>query len=119
MTNANKRKGTAYEVDVRNTLREEGLDVERLVLNGQKDEGDLVVTVGASKYILEAKNRQQIDLAQYTREAVAEADNYADNRPAIDRAHVTGVAVVKRRGASVLDSYVVTTLREFFKVGQE
>lgn len=110
---SSKRKGSAFESALVTTLREHGLEAERLHLNGKEDEGDLVVRDQWGKLIVEAKNEAKIDLARYIKEALEEADNYTRHR-GIDRQEVTGVAIVKARGKSILDSYVVLTLAEFF-----
>lgn len=109
---SSKRKGSTFESALVTTLREHGLEAERLHLNGKEDEGDLVVRDQWGKLIVEAKNEAKIDLARYIKEALEEADNYTRHR-GMDRQEVTGVAIVKARGKSILDSYVVTTLREF------
>lgn len=110
---SSKRKGSAFESGLTQTLREHGLEAERLHLNGKEDEGDLVVQDQWGKVIVEAKNEAKIDLARYVKEAFEEADNYVKHR-GLDRQEVTAVAIVKARGKSILDSYVVTTVREYF-----
>jgi Holliday junction resolvase len=60
MANPNGRKGAAFEIAVRNYLRNAGIFVERLVKNGKHDEGDLVCIVAGKTYILELKNRKKL-----------------------------------------------------------
>jgi len=117
MTNANKRKGSQFEVDLRNGLREAGLDVERLVLNGAKDEGDLVVKTGITT-IIEAKNEARLDLPRYLRELADEVENYRTARK-LDRQAVDGVVVVKRRNHNWRKAYVVTTVENYFNLQED
>lgn len=113
---ANKRKGARWETDLLNGLRGEGYEVERLRLAGREDEGDLVIRTAQNPefLVVEAKNAA-MNPAEFTREAIVEADNFAKRRN-ITRRRVSGVAVVKRRNANWRDAYVVTTLREFLKL---
>ena len=115
---ANKRKGAQWQTDIRNVLRDGKYDVEILELSGKEDEGDLVVRMGDGQYIIiEAKNEQRIDISGYLNEAATEADNFAKHRPAVDREKVQPIAVVKARGKSVMDAYVIVRMRDFFKFG--
>jgi predicted transcriptional regulator of viral defense system len=113
---ANKRKGAQWQSDVRNVLRSAAYDVEILELSGKEDEGDLVVRLGNGRYIIiEAKNEQAINISGYLAEASVEADHFAAHRPAVDRENVQPVAVVKARGKSTEDSYVLIRFRDFFE----
>lgn len=112
---ASKRKGAQWQSDIRNVLRDAGYDVEILELSGKEDEGDLVVRMGGGNYVvIEAKNEAKIDLPGYLREAFAEADNFAAHRPGVDREKVTPIVVVKARGKSASQAYVVRRLDDYF-----
>lgn len=117
MTSASKARGSAFELGVLKYLREAGFDTERLRLAGKEDEGDLVVKDGAI-HILECKATARLDLPGYLREAEVEAGNYAKHRN-LDPAIVNGVAVIKRRNASIGQAYVVMTLDQYFSVNQK
>jgi Holliday junction resolvase len=110
---ANKAKGARWQSELRNGLRNQGFDVERLVLTGKEDEGDLVVrATGTERVVIEAKDAT-MDVGTFCREAMTEADNYAKHRD-LDRTDVKGVAVVKRRGKNWREAYVITTLADYF-----
>src|SRR5690606_26506269 len=115
---ASRRKGASFETDLVKGLRAEGFDVERLTKTGKEDEGDAVLTDSWGKVVIEAKNEQKIDLPGYIREALLEADHYAKHR-GLDRQEVTGIAVVKARGKSWRESYVVTSLAEFLDLEEK
>lgn len=120
MGSASKRKGTAWETAIRDTLRASGVDVERLVLAGTKDEGDLVAKWedrrGRDRVaVIEAKNRQKIDLAAYVREAETERDAYCAARN-IPPSTVEAVAFVKRRNHGVMKAYAVMELGEYLSL---
>lgn len=112
---ANKRKGAQWQTDIKNVLRGSGYDVEILELSGKEDEGDLVVRLGDGKYIvIEAKNEATISIPGYLAEAEVEADNFAKHRPqSVKRENVQPVAIVKARGKSVEDAYVLIKLRNY------
>lgn len=115
MSSANKRKGTQWEVDLRDRLRGDGFDVERLALSGAQDEGDLVLKLGplwSDTFIIEAKNAGRMDLAGWIAEAQTEAINYADHR-GISVPH--WVVAHKRRGKGVGESYVTMTMSEWLR----
>lgn len=117
MTNRNKAKGTAWETDVRKYLREHQLDVEPLRQLGTVDEGDLVVRTPNTdaRIVLEAKNRGQVSLPQFLREAADESALYAHNR-GIPQASTFGVAVVKARQKPTGQAYAVLTLEDFVRL---
>lgn len=98
--NASKQKGTRFESDVCAYLNEHGHPVERRALAGALDKGDIAGLAG----IVECKAEKQIDLPAYMREVDAEIANA--NAP-------WGVAVVKARGKSTGEAYVVTPLRRW------
>lgn len=114
MAHPSKVKGSRYERDVREWLRGRGYPAERLPLAGVEDEGDIVLPITWDRTdILELKAENRIDLPGYLRELKRERENYAKHR-SLDPDHVGGVVVIKRRLANVGQSYVVTTLEEYY-----
>jgi hypothetical protein len=114
VTNRPKAIGTAFETATGRTLVTGGIaDVERLANTGAQDEGDLVVKDLGHVYVLECKATQKINLASYVDQARLEAEHYRIRRN-LPVGSVTGVAVIKRRNKSIRDSYVVSTLADFF-----
>ncbi|WNV90332.1 hypothetical protein [Umezawaea sp. Da 62-37] len=112
---ANRRRGAQWQSDLRNGLRESGLDVERLVLTGKEDEGDLVVRDFAKPgdfVVIEAK-AGQLHVTDFVRQALAEGGHFAAHR-SLDRARVASIAVVKRRGMNWKDALVLTTVGDYF-----
>jgi hypothetical protein len=112
MANPNGRKGAAFEIAVRDYLRRAGVFVERLVKNGKNDEGDLVCVIAGETFILELKNRKKLDLPQFWREAVVEAENYGKAR---DVATPISYVIIKRRNAPIEQAWVVETLDQWLK----
>lgn len=115
---SHKARGKGYESDIRDWFRGLGYDAERLVLAGSKDEGDVVVR-GAfmgRHLILECKAPgagNGIDLSGWTREAQVEATNYSNARD-IGRDKVFPAVLIKARGKSLSDSYLVLRLGDVF-----
>jgi hypothetical protein len=103
-------KGSAYELDLLRYFRNDGIDAERTRLAGKFDEGDLCLRIGGLPYVLEAKNRKQVDLAGWCDEAMGEAINYSNAR----NIEVPHFAVVhKRRMHPVSRSFVTLPLHEY------
>ena len=113
MSAKNKRKGASFELDVMKWFRSKGVNAERLRLSGQKDEGDLVVIVAGKTFILELKNTKVLNLPQFWREAVVEAQNYAGAR-GITPAPLSYV-LVKRRSAGIEQAWVVQDLQQWLE----
>jgi len=112
---AGKRKGSQFECDLLRYFRETvSLPAERLHLAGQKDEGDLAVQDIGLTYLIEAKAEARMTFASYVKEARIEAAHYAFAR-GIDPERVFPLAVVKRAGLPIGESYVVSTLTDFFR----
>lgn len=110
-----RRKGASFELDVLKWIREEtGLRAERLRLAGKNDEGDIAVDDVGLVYVIECKNEQKISLAGYVTESITEARNYAAAR-SLTVDDIMPIVVIKRRGRPIGDSYVLSTLTEFFK----
>lgn len=116
---SHKARGATFETDLRNYFRRIGLDSERLARTGARDEGDVVVREKFIGHIgvIEAKAPGQsgrIDLSGWTKEAQVEAQNYSEAR-GIERASVLPAVVIKARGKSIEDSYLVLRLGDVFK----
>jgi hypothetical protein len=110
---AARARGKRWETELRQGLREYGMDVESLRLAGANDEGDMVIRFPDSNVVIEAKNTASVSLSGFVGEALAEASNYSTKRN-IPRSLTTGIAIIKRRGHNWKDAYVLTTVREFF-----
>ena len=115
---SHKARGANFETDLRDYFRRIGLDSERLARTGARDEGDVVVRSDFLGYIgiIEAKAPGQsgrIDLSGWTKEAQLEATHYAEAR-GIDREAVLPAVIIKARGKSVEDSYLVFRLGDVF-----
>ena len=111
---SHKARGANYETDIRDEFRDKGYDAERLARAGSKDEGDVVVKGNflGKIGILECKApgaNGKITLSGWTKEAQVEADNYAKARN-IDRNKILPAVVIKARGKSIADSYLVLRL---------
>lgn len=105
---ASKRKGTAFEVAVRDFIDSQGIACFRTAPAGARDEGDLVVP--SWDCIIECKNARAIDLAGAVDEALIEAGHAKASY---------GIAVVKRRLAPVNQAYVVMPLNVFTRLMKE
>ena len=94
-----RRTGTAYETVVVAYLTAHGFPhAERRAMNGNADRGDIA---GVGGWAVECKAVRALDLAGWATEATREAAN----------AHSPWWAVIiKRRGRSVAESYVVVSL---------
>jgi hypothetical protein len=112
LSNRSKQKGTAFETLIRDHLKEQWSDdIERLPLSGEKDRGDIAnFRVGTGRHLvaLELKNRTQISLSQWVREAQEEAENYNA---------IAGAVVCKRKGkAAAGEQFIVATLSDFLTI---
>lgn len=113
MTNRSKQKGTAFESLVRDYLQQAWSPiVERMPLSGNADRGDLSnFRVGTKQQHLiafELKNRTQMSLSQWVREAQEEAMNYDA---------VAGVVCHKRKGKGAAgEQFVTMTLEDFLTI---
>lgn len=116
MSAAGKRKGSQFELDLLKGLRNEGIDAERLRLAGVNDEGDLVLKVGGLVHIIEAKNRQQMDLSGWVVEAEKEARNYGQARGTGYLPHYA--VYIKKRNAGLFEGYAVMPIHEHLRLIQ-
>lgn len=116
---SHKARGATYEIDITKYFRGIGYDAERLARRGSKDEGDVVIRtdfIGGTIGILECKAPgagNAIDLSGWTKEAQVEAGNYAEAR-GLKREAILSAVVIKARGKSIEDSYLVLRLGDVF-----
>ena len=115
---SHQRRGSGYETDAKDWFRAHGYDCERLARTGAKDEGDLVVRSDflGSIGVIECKAPgagNKIDLSGWTKEAQIEATHYAQAR-GLDREQVLPAILIKARGKSIADSYLVFRLGDVF-----
>ena len=114
-----KVRGATYETDSKDFFRNLGYDAERLARTGAKDEGDVVVRadfLGANIGIIECKAPgagNAISLSGWTKEAQTEAAHYAEAR-GLSRESVLAAVLIKARGKSIADSYLVLRLGDVF-----
>lgn len=103
-----KQKGTAFETALANYLSEiVGQPVERRALKGTADDGDLHLPTPGGRLIIEAKNHQRMELADWVDQADAEAGNADKRFPDV----LGGVVVHKRRGKGrAADQYATMRL---------
>lgn len=106
--------GKKYETDLMKFFRSNSLDVERLRLTGEEDEGDLLLRFDTGeRLVVEAKRRKAMDLGGWLQEAEVEAKNYAKHRGI--PTPVGFVVVHYRRQHGLSQSYVTTTLEEYLR----
>ena len=116
---SHKARGATFETDTKDFFRTLGYDAERLARTGAKDEGDVVVRadfLGASIGIIECKAPgagNAINLSGWSKEAQTEATHYAEAR-GIDRNVILPAVLIKARGKSIADSYLVLRLGDVF-----
>lgn len=108
------RAGKAYEGELMRYAREQGVDIERLRLTGEEDEGDLLIRGEHARYVIEAKRTKTLDLAGWVKEASQERENY-DKHRGYALVPTRFVVVHKARGKGLGGSYVTTTLDEWLK----
>lgn len=114
-----KVRGATYETDIKNYFRGIGYSAERLARTGELDEGDVVIgkdflgKIG----VIECKAPgagNAIDLSGWSKEARREAENYSKAR-GLDSEQVLPAVLIKARGRSIADSYLVFRLGDIFK----
>ena len=115
---SHKARGATFETDIKDWFREHGYDSERLARTGAKDEGDVVVRKDflGGIGVIEAKAPGQsgrIDLSGWTKEAQVEATHYAEAR-GIKREDIVSAVIIKARGKSISDAYLVLRLGDVF-----
>jgi Holliday junction resolvase len=115
---SHKARGATFETDIRNWFRANGYDAERLARTGAKDEGDVAVRADflGSIGVIECKAPgagNKIDLSGWTKEAQLEATHYAEARGK-PRSEVMAAVIIKARGKSISDAYLVLRLGDVF-----
>jgi Holliday junction resolvase len=115
---SHKARGATFESDIRDWFRHRGFDAERLARVGSRDEGDVVVKTDflGSIGILECKApgaSNAINLSGWQKESQVEATHYAQAR-GIDREAILPAVVIKARGKSIDDAYLVLRLGDVF-----
>lgn len=115
---SHKARGATYETDTKSWFRSKGYDAERLARTGAKDEGDIVVRSDFLGHIgiIECKAPgagNGIDLSGWTKEAQTEATHYSQAR-GLDRESILSAVLIKARGKSIEDSYLVLRLGDVF-----
>lgn len=115
---SHKARGATFESDIRDWFRARGYDAERLARAGAKDEGDVVVKTDflGSIGIIECKApgaNGKITLSGWTAEAQVEATHYAEARN-INRSEILPSVIIKARGKSIDDAYLVFRLGDVF-----
>lgn len=115
MGNRAKKTGTKHETHTVTWFKAHGWPyARRIVLKGQRDEGDIDLGNGIP-VVLEAKAERAVTLAAYVKELGAEIVN-ADAE--------TGFVIIKRRGTTDVGKYYALTtvehantlLRQVYKV---
>jgi hypothetical protein len=103
MANPSKRKGTSWEVEVRDHFHANGYpQVERLAQGGVKDRADLWGIVGM---VIGCKNRREITLAEFMDEIQVQKANAGAS---------IGVEIIKRRNKPVGKAYLVMEFDDLF-----
>lgn len=115
---SHKRRGFNFETELRDYFRRNGYDSERLARTGKLDEGDVVVRKDflGSIGVIEAKApgaNGRIDLSGWSKEAKTESANYAKAR-GLDESQVLSAVIIKARGKSTSDAYLVFRLGDVF-----
>jgi hypothetical protein len=115
---SHKARGARFETEIRDWFRGNKYEAERLARTGSKDEGDVAIRSDFLGHIgiIEAKapgESGRIDLSGWSKEAQTEASNYSAARQ-IPRDSVLAAVVIKARGKSIEDSYLVLRLGDVF-----
>jgi len=111
----NRGAGKRWEKEIEDGGRASGIDTDRTRDTGTKDQGDLVMRPGGGKFVvIEAKNAK-LEPGPFVEEALIEAAHFAELR-GLDPANVHPVVFVKRRGKGFLDSFALTTTREYLRL---
>lgn len=115
---SHKQRGATFETELRDYFRRNGYDAERLARTGAKDEGDIVVRKDflGSIGVIEAKApgaNGRINLSGWIKESQVEAENYAKSR-GLDKDSTLPAVIIKARGKSIEDAYLVFRLGDVF-----
>ena len=106
MTNPNKAKGSQWERDIVGYLQAHGFPYaeRRFGAGQQNDKGDILGIPGVT---IEAKNHAKFAQSDWLAQAETERVNAGNKH---------GVVVVKRRGKSAGEGFVVMTLETFCEI---
>jgi len=115
---SHKARGATFESDIRDWFRANGYDAERLARTGTRDEGDVVVRKDflGSIGVIECKAPgagNKVDLSGWTREAQVESVHFAEAR-GLSKEEVIAALIIKARGKSIADAYLVLRLGDIF-----
>jgi Holliday junction resolvase len=115
---SHKARGATFESDIRDWFRANGYDAERLARTGTRDEGDVVVRKDflGSIGVIECKAPgagNKVDLSGWSKEAQLEAVHYAEAR-GLSQEEVVAALIIKARGKSIADAYLVLRLGDIF-----
>lgn len=111
-----KARGAGFETDTRDQFRASGYLSERLARAGSHDEGDVAVSNWLERdfVVVECKapgSSGRIDLPGWLREAERERGFFAKAR-GLSETSVLPVVLIKARGKSIKDAYLVIRLGE-------
>jgi Holliday junction resolvase len=115
---SHKARGASFETDIRDYFRSRGYDAERLARAGAKDEGDVVVKADflGGIGVIECKAPgagNSINLSGWQKESQVEATHYIEAR-GIAKEAVMPAVIIKARGKSISDAYLVLRLGDVF-----
>lgn len=116
MSSASKAKGTRFESAIVNYINGVGdipIGARRIVQTGAQDSGDII----AGRWIIQAKDRAQLDMSGSLDAAHKQRVHYAHGHPHEQADYA--VAILKRRAHGIGDSYVVIDLATFTRLLQE
>jgi O-succinylbenzoate synthase len=101
VTNSNKRRGDDFERKVAGVLWTYGFETHRMLrTGGHDDHGDIV---GIPGVFVECRNRARLELAQWIDATRADAQRLGQHP----------IVVFPRRGKSITQAYVLTTLDDW------
>ncbi len=114
-------KGTRFETVLVRAFLEAGFPAERKRLRGSDDEGDFHVDVTPYHSLaVEARDRGVMSPGVAVDKAVKEAQSaQASSLNAIEQRRYYPVAILKRRGHNVLDSYAVIPISTLIEIIKE
>lgn len=110
---ASKRRGSHWEVTVRNWLVAAGITAVRIARRGRRDIGDVVaITEDGHHFVIECKDVARADWANWCAQAELEAKQYAEYND-LDEDLVHWVVIWKRRRYTPDKAYVITSLEQW------
>jgi len=111
MSSANKARGTRFENDIVEWVRDNAplLRAERLPKAGSKDEGDVAITFPTGVLVVEAKNHKALTFADWIKQASVEMVHYVTKRK-LNPSTVFPLVIAKRRNHGIGQAYAVMEL---------